>query len=317
MDPATTGGGDSQVGRFLKAALDQQGDTYIFDAQTDPNDPNPEEFDCSELVEWAAAQAGVEGIAEASFLQYLQADSAGTLMSVEDALKTPGALLFRFPETPYPGQTTRLDGSHVAISLGDGRTIEARGTLDDVGIFEGATEFGFTHAAYVPGMTYPDPMLTLDELLTEPSAPAEPDPLDVALMNANSVDTDVDMLPDHFETKYSLEPEEPDTDGDGITDGYELIVLGTQADLADTDFDQMSDGLELSLGFDPLVADNPDASVGLLPPEDLLLDTDGDGIADWGEELAGTDRADPDSDDDLVLDGDELMRDTNPLVADT
>ena len=59
------------------------------------------------------------------------------------------------------------------------------------------------------------------------------------------------MLPDHFEIKYALDPTQPDTDGDGITDGYELIVLGTKADSLDTDFDQITDGLELMLGLDP------------------------------------------------------------------
>jgi hypothetical protein len=124
------------------------------------------------------------------------------------------------------------------------------------------------------------------------------------------------MLPDHFEVRYGLDPFEADTDGDGITDGYELIVLGTNARLADTDFDGIADGLELSLGLNPLIADNPDIDAPLEAPADLLLDTDGDGISDWGEELAGTNRDDPDTDDDSVLDGDELMFGTDPLSAD-
>ena len=53
-----------------------------------------------------------------------------------------------------------------------------------------------------------------------------------------------------------------------------------------------------------------------MAPDDLLFDSDGDGITDWGEEMAGTDADDPDSDDDGVLDGDELMLDTDPLSAD-
>ena len=69
----------------------------------------------------------------------------------------------------------------------------------------------------------------------------------------------------------------------------------------------MSDGLEIALGFDPLVADNPDPDVPLLIPEMLHIDTDGDGLTDWGEELAGTDPNNPDTDADNVLDGDELM----------
>ena len=102
-------------------------------------------------------------------------------------------------------------------------------------------------------------------------------------MNQDAVDTDVDMLPDHFEIKYGLLPDQADTDGDGITDGYELIVLGTRATMADSDFDQITDDMELALGLDPMVADNPDPNAALVVPDDLRLDTDGDGIADWGE----------------------------------
>ena len=54
----------------------------------------------------------------------------------------------------------------------------------------------------------------------------------------------------------------------------------------------------------------------LLVPDELHLDSDGDGITDWGEDLAGTNPDDPDSDDDLLLDGDEMAGDTDPLFAD-
>ena len=96
------------------------------------DDPIPDAFDCSELVEWAAAQAGVDDVAEASYLQYLALKEAGTLISVEEAINTPGALLFRFPSRADPGRA-RQDGSHVAISLGDGRTIEAMSPTAGIG----------------------------------------------------------------------------------------------------------------------------------------------------------------------------------------
>jgi cell wall-associated NlpC family hydrolase len=315
MVPEPVDDGIGSVDRFLEAALAQQGDTYIMNAHTEPTDPNPEEFDCSELVEWAAAQTGVQ-VSEASYLQYLDMKEAGTLIPVEQALNTPGALLFRFPSEPVPG-ASRQDGSHVAISLGDGRTIEAKNSDEDVGIFENAADRGFNYAALIPGMDYENATLPTMEPPPAP-VPAEPNPLDVALWNSkNPEDADVDMLPDHFEIKYGLDPAQADTDGDGITDGYELIVLGTKPDLLDTDFDGISDGLEISLGYDPLVADNPDPDAPLAPPDDLLLDTDGDGITDWGEELARTRSDDPDTDDDTVLDGDELILGTDPLSADS
>jgi cell wall-associated NlpC family hydrolase len=303
--PADFPTGDGSVQRFLDAALAQEGDTYVFDAQTDHDDVDPGAFDCSELVEWAAAQAGVDDVAEASYLQYLQFKEAGTLIPVEQAINTPGAVLFRFPHEPVPGEP-RQDGSHVAISLGDGRTFEAMSPSAGIG-YNSAADRGFNFAALIPGLNYGDAQVgTLPPPMPTP-APAPPTPLELAAEHAGAIDTDQDALPDFYETKYSLNPEQPDTDGDGITDGYELIVVGARANRADTDFDQMNDGLEIALGFDPLVADNPDPDVPLLIPEMLHIDTDGDGLTDWGEELAGTDPNNPDTDGDGVLDGDELM----------
>ena len=309
--------GPSQAEQFVQFALDQVGDRYEMSVTADPNDPDPDVFDCSELVEWAAARAGIPGVEEATYSQYNQMKDAGTTMSVEEALHTRGALLFRFPGgEPTPGQTGRKDGYHVAISLGDGTTIEAMGTKYGVRVADAdVAERGWTHAALVAGMDYgPGTGIEPPEQAPQPLPP--PDPLAEAAAMAGSPDTDLDMLPDFFEVKYGLAPENPDTDGDGITDGYELIVLGTAPELADSDFDGIADGLEISLGLNPTVADNPDVDAPLAVPAELAGDTDGDGLADWGEQLGGTDRADPDSDDDLVLDGDELMAGTDPLAAD-
>ena len=132
---APTGRGTS--GDFLQAALAQNGDRYVFGAETRLNDSNPHTFDCSELVQWAAHQAGVT-IPDGSANQLAHVRQHGTQISVEEALRTPGALLFR------PG--------HVAISLGDGRTIEARGRNYGVGVFNARGRF--TSAGLIPGMRY-------------------------------------------------------------------------------------------------------------------------------------------------------------------
>jgi hypothetical protein len=93
-------------------------------------------------------------------------------------------------------------------------------------------------------------------------------------------------------------------------------MIGSDPSLEDSDFDGLDDGLELMLGLDPTVFDNPDPDAGFTAPDDLLADTDGDGLADWGELLRGTDPEKQDTDDDLIADSEELQLGTDPLVAD-
>jgi peptidoglycan hydrolase-like protein with peptidoglycan-binding domain len=131
-------GGKGTAEAMVRAALSQQGDRYIFGAEVKLNDPNPSAFDCSELVEWAVAQAGGK-ICDGSQYQRKACRDAGLAISVEQALRTPGALLFT--------------DTHVAISLGDGRTIEARGSKYGVGIFS-AHNRGWKAAGLVPGLKY-------------------------------------------------------------------------------------------------------------------------------------------------------------------
>jgi hypothetical protein len=68
-------------------------------------------------------------------------------MSVEQALKTPGALLFSFSSDPMSGG--RPSAAHVAISLGNGKTIEAKGTQYGVGSWEANTK-RFQYAGVIP-----------------------------------------------------------------------------------------------------------------------------------------------------------------------
>jgi hypothetical protein len=44
-----------------------------------------------------------------------------------------------------------------------------------------------------------------------------------------------DALPDHYEVRYGLAPDQADSDADGITDGYELIRLGAGVRPAEPD----------------------------------------------------------------------------------
>jgi cell wall-associated NlpC family hydrolase len=50
------------------------------------------------------------------------------------------------------GTGAGASGNHVAISLGNGQTLEARSRKDGVGVFHGGASWsGFNHAALVPG----------------------------------------------------------------------------------------------------------------------------------------------------------------------
>ncbi|RSM74808.1 hypothetical protein DMH04_39490, partial [Kibdelosporangium aridum] len=141
-------GDGTKLQTFLNSAVAQTGDKYVFGHEVNLNDRNPSTFDCSELVEWAAAQAGVK-VPDGSWLQYRDLAKSGTTMSVEQALKTPGALLFSFSSDPMTGG--RPSAAHVAISLGNGKTIEAKGTQYGVGSWEANTK-RFQYAGYLPEM---------------------------------------------------------------------------------------------------------------------------------------------------------------------
>lgn len=134
----TSGGGaDGQVARFVALALQQAGDTYRYGAEVRMSDPDPRVFDCSELVEWAASQAGISPrVPDGSAAQRAHCQRHGTMISKAVARRTKGALLFA------PG--------HVAISLGNGRTIEAMNSEQGVrqGNFDGRSWNAY---ARIPG----------------------------------------------------------------------------------------------------------------------------------------------------------------------
>lgn len=145
--PESSPADEAKLRQFLNAALAQTGDKYIFGAETRLDDPNPSVFDCSELVEWAAHQAGVQ-VPDGAWAQYSSLHDSGTAISVQQAIDTPGALLFSFSSDPLSGHPKAC---HVAISLGNGKTIEAMGTQYGVGSWA-ATKGRFQYAALIPGL---------------------------------------------------------------------------------------------------------------------------------------------------------------------
>jgi len=144
-----TGTTSGKTQTFVQSALAQAGDAYVWGSTASPTDPNPSAFDCSELVKWAAKRAGVD-VPDGSWLQYLHFKQQGATIPVEQALRTPGALLFSFSHEPTPGGA-RPSQAHVAISLGDGRTIEARGKSYGVNTFDAGDRFEY--GAVIPGLS--------------------------------------------------------------------------------------------------------------------------------------------------------------------
>lgn len=133
-----SGGGSAAAGRgtasaFVQAALAQAGDRYIFGAEASVSDPDPTAFDCSELVQWAAGRAGVTFV-DGSAAQIAACKS----ISVDQAIATRGALLW------HPG--------HIAISLGNGRTIEAANSR--VGVVSYSARGRFQRGGLIPGLAY-------------------------------------------------------------------------------------------------------------------------------------------------------------------
>jgi cell wall-associated NlpC family hydrolase len=149
----TAAGWSSKAKQFLEIALAQKGKPYVFASVAKTSDADPDTFDCSELTKWAAARVGVT-IPDGASAQYVHARESGTLIPVEQALRTPGALLFHFGREPKYMGDRPADG-HVAISVGDGvHTIEARGRKYGTNVFEltDSRKKFFNYAAVVPGM---------------------------------------------------------------------------------------------------------------------------------------------------------------------
>lgn len=149
------------VRKFVEQALAQKGDRYIFGTETSPLNPNPSAFDCSELVEWAAARSGVTPrVPDGAYYQWQHGRNHGREISVREGIKTFGALLF-FGDGRGSGRDAI---THVAISLGNGLTVEARGSKWGVGTW--SAERGFDFAVLVPGVDY-----TKTQTTTAPARP--------------------------------------------------------------------------------------------------------------------------------------------------
>jgi cell wall-associated NlpC family hydrolase len=130
-DTATAGSPNPTRERMVQFALAQRGDAYVWGGN------GPSGWDCSGLVQGATAHAG-KPLGKPSRSQWARCQAAGVTISVADALRIRGALLFRIDAGEY---------DHVAISLGNGSTIEAMGSAYGVLVAGNAAGRTWTGAA--------------------------------------------------------------------------------------------------------------------------------------------------------------------------
>lgn len=300
---SATGSGSSQpaddkLSIFLSAARDQIGDRYVYGAPRTPTAADPKTFDCSSFTQWSARQAGVKLESTAEY-QYLQLKRMNQDIPVEQALRTKGALLFYFSREPSgslpPGQ------AHVAISLGDGRTVEAKGTKYGVGEWSAKHRFNF--AATVPGISDESGLKAHRELTASGPAgdtavaPAA-DRLAAPVAGGGAAASGAGI--------YGSTGTVDAPSGDGSVGSPAQPVSGANG----------AGGSTSTAGTYQI---DPGRPVAALPGAgESDPDTDADGLTDAFEKLAGTDPTAIDSDGDGLGDGREaVITHTDPLAADT
>ncbi len=152
----------ADVETILRLAVSQVGKPYIFGSQPQSTDPSPPAFDCSSFVRWCCARAGVApSLPPLTYFQQIHCITYGTIIPVDQAIGTRGALLFNHrdkagqPHTPSePVDPGFYSVAHMAFSLGDGRTVEAANQVLDVCV-RSAYNRGWTAAGTIPGIGSP------------------------------------------------------------------------------------------------------------------------------------------------------------------
>jgi cysteine-rich repeat protein len=236
------------------------------------------------------------------------------------------------------------------------------GDVDDDGLLDGS-EDADANGRVDAGEPNPLDADSDDDLL--------PDGLERGLGQPEGPDTGVGIFRADVDPTTTTDPTRPDTDDGGLNDGAEDLNGNGRFDTGETDpndarddifardsdGDGLTDGYELAFGSDPLDDDSDDdglgdgvevAGAGPLAgavTDPRLADTDGDGLNDGTEvgviegesgtlgggfipdddPLTGTDPLDADSDDDGALDGTEDIDhdgrfesgETDPNVPDT
>lgn len=122
----------SKAAHLLVLALKEVGKPYVLGSEGDPGQ-SLKTWDCSELVQHLLAEVGVEQVTDSNgrVTPITAFDGAGfqwersRSIPFDEGVKLPGALLFVQSPRAYPTKPHHI--GHVAISLGNGYILEARG----------------------------------------------------------------------------------------------------------------------------------------------------------------------------------------------
>ena len=178
------------------------------------------------------------------------------------------------------------------------------------------------HAMEFVGINVPEdigvePQVEMESIDTGPISPIE----DLETSQESSAPQEVEYNECFFLSETSAVCEyktytflkEYDPDQDSLNLAFEKM-LGTDPENADTDGDGVPDGLEMAMRTSPTDPTNTQLwGFAELPKEYQQADRDYDGLRDEWEELFGLDKYDEDSDNDGFLDGEEIIKGFNPL----
>jgi cell wall-associated NlpC family hydrolase len=123
----------TKAAHLIILALKEVGKPYLLGSEG-PLAESLNTWDCSEFVQNVLARAGVQQVTDSNERATpiaafdgaaMQWERSRSVLPFADAVKLPGALLFVQSATSYPDKPRHI--GHVAISLGNGYILEARG----------------------------------------------------------------------------------------------------------------------------------------------------------------------------------------------
>ena len=263
---------------FLHQAEAQNGEQYIYGANADFNNPHPKAFDCSDLVQWATHRVGISMPRTASE-QYEFLRKGGHMIPVEQAVHTPGALLFNFSSNPDDGQPAH---GHVAISLGNGKTMEALGPQYGVGSWNANTT-RFNYAAVIPGLSPGPSTPAAPATAAPPTTPSAAAPATADTHQATAADAHPQTqtqpqttasIVDAFEARLAADPHAMDTQAPVLNASQQLTAAPTGAAPADSAHTDTSADHSTDPSADHTADNSTDHSAEHAPVDHHIVDTD-------------------------------------------